>query len=39
MYLTWLLPHGLYFFSTVYQVVCMNKPVIDIMQRNEQWSN
>jgi hypothetical protein len=28
--------HGLYFFSAVCQVVCVNKPVLDIMQRTEQ---
>jgi hypothetical protein len=28
--------HGLYFFSAVYQVMFVNKPVADITQRSEQ---
>jgi hypothetical protein len=31
--------HGLYFYYAVYQVLYQNKPVVDIMQRTEQWSN
>jgi len=28
--------HGLYIFSAVYQVVCVNKSVIDITQRTKE---